>query len=860
MSELKLPRQVTDSARALPACPARRVRYSVGFTKLADRLEIAAGLAGHIPPVLAGPMLRKVTPQAVTVWLAMRSSGAVTLTVQTTAGGFVMDGNAKSVAVGTNLHIVAVTAQSKAGDAMTETLVYQYDLAFEFDDAALATMKFDAATDNASLAYKPYNLPTFCLPPKDPSSLRLICGSCRKASGDGEDHLALLDALISQATQSASPLVRPHQLLLMGDQIYADDVAEGLLTMLTDAASTLLGWDESLPGAKPFKAADRPAYTRWKTLDDAGFTSEDLRNHLMSLGEYLCAYLFVWSDVLWPKPGDPLPSYDEIKANVVAAQANFPAAEFLTFSKRLLGAQKGIDGANDSLTVLRKRLPDVRRALANIPTYMICDDHEVTDDWNMTRDFCKGVYGHDIGVRIVQNALVAYALCQHWGNAPEQFDPASSPAAGADLLKLLDQVEAASYETSSPTIRSLVNVHTYDEIMKQTPNPACYHDPVALDFHYTIEGPGHQIIVTDTRTFRTYTHGAEGAPDLLTSAQFQAQILSTPSLRTAANVDRVLLVVLTTNAPPTEFLRAFTRHDWLANHKERHPDIYESWEMLSLPYDRLLKTLSSKLPAANSQKHYGPAIIVSGDVHSSFASRLVYEATTRFEDDPNNPEPATAVFVQLVASSFKKQTSDTVHIHKKGYAFNPTHMFTPDHVQEGYVGWNLPAGSAPVVVGTQIVPTGRQFTGGPIPVRVRPDKPTLVFTKQIPEAPQGFVLKKTPDYRYRLEYLPQSSKAASTSNLAPVNIPSLTALTPADRATVLNTYKAAMDHLVTYHGDGAGGGDMVGVNNLCEVSFQWGAGDEKKVRWWYKSTLLQAEYRIKLDAKDFPDITPAVTP
>jgi hypothetical protein len=31
---------------------------------------------------------------------------------------------------------------------------------------------------------------------------------------------------------------------------------------------------------------------------------------------------------------------------------------------------------------------------------MICDDHEFTDDWNMTRRFCQGVYGGDLGVRV----------------------------------------------------------------------------------------------------------------------------------------------------------------------------------------------------------------------------------------------------------------------------------------------------------------------------------------------------------------------------------------------------------------------------------------------------------------------------
>ena len=47
--------------------------------------------------------------------------------------------------------------------------------------------------------------------------------------------------------------------------------------------------------------------------------------------------------------------------------------------------------------------------------------------------------------------------------------------------------------------------------MNQKPHPGCYHDPVSLDFHYTIEGLGHQVIVTDTRTWRTTTNMGEVA-------------------------------------------------------------------------------------------------------------------------------------------------------------------------------------------------------------------------------------------------------------------------------------------------------------------------------------------------------------
>ena len=73
--------------------------------------------------------------------------------------------------------------------------------------------------------------------------------------------------------------------------------------------------------------------------------------------------------------------------------------------------------------------------LANIPSYMIFDDHEVTDDWNMTRDTCKALYGHPLGLRVAQNALVAYSLCQHWGNVPEVFE---GTGPGKALLDLLD--------------------------------------------------------------------------------------------------------------------------------------------------------------------------------------------------------------------------------------------------------------------------------------------------------------------------------------------------------------------------------------------------------------------------------------
>lgn len=66
-------------------------------------------------------------------------------------------------------------------------------------------------------------------------------------------------------------------------------------------------------------------------------------------------------------------------------------------------------------------LPRIQRALAAVPTYMIFDDHDVTDDWNLTWGWEESAYGHPFSQRIIGNALIDYLLCQGWGNAPQCF-------------------------------------------------------------------------------------------------------------------------------------------------------------------------------------------------------------------------------------------------------------------------------------------------------------------------------------------------------------------------------------------------------------------------------------------------------
>lgn len=95
---------------------------------LADRLAT-------LPLVLAGPIVRRVTPDAVTVWVALRAPHGVTLRIytRTEADGLIehFTGTRCTVRFGENLHTVAVTAKATT---VEETLpggtLFYYDLFF----------------------------------------------------------------------------------------------------------------------------------------------------------------------------------------------------------------------------------------------------------------------------------------------------------------------------------------------------------------------------------------------------------------------------------------------------------------------------------------------------------------------------------------------------------------------------------------------------------------------------------------------------------------------------------------------------------------------------------------------------------
>jgi hypothetical protein len=856
------------------------------FTSLQSRLPGGSSPPSNpLPLIVAGPILRKVTSATVSVWLALSQQAQVTLTVYATPGAVVAQGQRSTVSVGKNLHIVCVTAQLAAGQAgLTGGNVYSYDLSFGTSGGTVLLPAAIGPSGAAAYLYSNLALPTFALPPDDLTSVRLIIGSCRKPHAEGPDALATLDDLISASVTSAKD--RPHQLLLTGDQIYADEVSDVLLLLLTDAASVLVDPVEPLPGpnGSQLLANTAPPTTRTDLIkNQAHLTSDDTRSHLMSFGEFVAMYLFVWSDVLWPTV---LPEWADLAA--IPSIKGKPDWSFPLAT--LVG---DITTKTARLDVFRKTLLKVRRALANVPTAMILDDHEITDDFNMEPIFCTGVYGSDLGSSIVRNGLAAYAVCQHWGNAPEQFEPNSalSPSDPAGVW-LLSQFNAKPYGqfTSDPNLSVVLGVHapaqlqtgtTSDGFQGRTSTFAVFHDAgtraqtpegrwldsKSLLYHYTVEAKAFQIVVTDTRTWRAFPRGGSySPPDLIAKAQVQFQVGQTPKLN-----NRQLLVVVTTNMPPIPPIRQGARDLPImvkvpGKSALWFEDFYDSWEIERIDYARMLAELSRKFALDGNNAHSGSLVLLSGDVHASMASRITYSATVQQVDDAAGaPSKAELSIAQLIGSALHNQSKDTRGQHNIGYSFVPAEITLgidmakffkqPILLTEGFVGWNPVTTAAKTIVAREdfvIVGEPPDSTGGQneeidfVPDRCTQTLRTEEFPKIWTSTFRGVV--KAPDYQLKLDYLKVTDSGGYSKEPTP----------PAPSTDPLQSMSDAAHLYDSYVTTQRRGSEIVGLNNIGEVSFVSSpnstAGPKSLVRylvhWFENGSQNFVRYDVSLDVGD----------
>ncbi|MFN6501919.1 MAG: PhoD-like phosphatase [Nostoc sp. DedQUE01] len=599
----------------------------------------------RLPLILAGPILKHTEAESVTVWVALKQSCQVELKVYDTTndgevlGECLLQGERSTFALGKYLHVVAVTARSTVRHRLTNNRIYAYDLQLTVANQTPKTLQQALCSNSyptVSISYFEHQKPTFTLPPSHLEDLQIVHASCRKPHGSGFDALPILDCLIEASANQAQR--RPHQLFLTGDQIYGDDVADPSLWVASTLGDALLGWEEQLPLGGMYCTPKEllPGERAKVATNEAGLTaglhnkSEKVASHLLSLGEYYATYLLTWSPVCWP---------------VV-----FPKGRQVTSDRRAI---KNWNRAVKDLRQFIYTLGKVRRALANIPVYTIFDDHDVSDDWNLNQAWCLRVLGRPLGRRVVQNALLAYTVFQAWGNTPEQF------AEGQSGEKLLAAAQAWSAKEGKDT-KADEAIARYVGMPPNDPHtglPVLVRDdsvfilarhPEALTWNYIVKSDCHEVIVLDTRTWRGYPadQKAIAPPMLLCPKAFEQQLVL--PLQQVAQETQILatFVIAPTNVFGSQIIDWI--HHWnLKQEKVFSTDVGDAWNINVEALAKFLNTLF---------KQRQQVIILSGDIHYSFAARLSYARTH---------SQLQSVLVQLTSSAIKNEEVLTRLIHTR---------------------------------------------------------------------------------------------------------------------------------------------------------------------------------------------------
>jgi len=536
--------------------------------------------SADLPSVLAGPILRRIEPGRLLLWLV--GSDALDLTLELAPQGgparrLRLDGAAcRAIRVGRHayVHLIDVVLD----EPLAQDVLVEYDLLLDGGEGI--------AHWAPHLLHAGASRPSFVLRSRMDD---ILYGSCRKPHHRSRDGLARADALLADRIEEAG--ARPAMLMLCGDQVYADDVAGPMLAAIHALIERLGLYGECLEGAvvedsEALYAHPAGYYRRedllpaFKSNDDLRdrffggsekpiFTTANAHNHLVTLAEVMAMYLLVWSPAPWQIVG--IPAMPPLKPKHVERWRREGAA----------------------LQGFCADLPRAARLLAHVQTLMIFDDHDITDDWNLSAKWEITAYEHPFSRRIIGNALVAYMLCQGWGNRPDVFTEALD--AMGDLSATPDARGRLAPDAQDALIQRLLAFRQWDYMLHTQP----------------------AIIVLDTRTRRWRNRRTPGHPsglmdwESLTELQHElldetAAVIVSPAPMFGVKLIEVVQRVATFAG----LALTVDAENWMAHRG----------------------AASSMLNIFRHSRTPGNYVILSGDVHYSF----VYDVEVRESDRPQH--------------------------------------------------------------------------------------------------------------------------------------------------------------------------------------------------------------------------------
>ena len=563
------------------------------------------------------------------------------------AGGEVALGERTTVRAGAAAHFAVVMALPIGNQPLLPGFRYSYNVTFTPADAGpvrdLHSLGLLAdRPEQPALGYQAGLLPSFATCPATIDDLVLLHGSCNRIeAGGGPNLLFAVDEQIGEHREDGRK--RPHQLWLSGDQVYSDEVAAVLSVGVNALGRELIGTDELIPldvdgqvlGIPNRTANFPPGYRAKLMTEDGRLTTSEGASHLLGLTERLAMQLRLWSPDVWDRqaagdialpevnavlPGKEPPLLDALEDALHLTPAQIGAAltwlpdHLERFTDQELDDARH-EASDEAALVLAytSRVGTVRRALANVATYMVFDDHDVTDDWNLCQLWQEQVLGNGLGRSVMRDGLAAFALLQGWGNNPVAFE--SGP--GAELLDAISRLFPAN-APNGPDPSAAAAIDTLLGFNGQPP---------LMRWHYTVDGAVHRVIVCDTRTRRGFT-GRVSPPVQLPDTERGTQIPDGPL---PAGFEMLVVVLSQPVLDPVllgELTQGLIAGGAAAlagiDKKMREPDAramagletldYEGWGARPAEIAKLLDRLAT----------YKRVMILSGDVHFSVSLGLSF--------------------------------------------------------------------------------------------------------------------------------------------------------------------------------------------------------------------------------------------
>lgn len=348
--------------------------------------------AAQLPMLLMGPMVRRAEQTGVCIVFATSIPAQCQINILNTQSV----SEQQTITLGERLYLHFVVVKPVSTPFELDTLL-AYQLIINGNEV-----------DLSARAYSNQATPAFVIPNKLNSILH---GSCRNAHHPAKD--SLVTASQWQNTQRSQNTPGAQLLLLSGDQVYADDVAGPMLLVIHQLIEKL-GIYKEQPMALPLpEQLNEQLYNRhhflpktpwqkrsklgvgyWLKKDEPHFSSVKAFNHLIHFEEFIALYLLNLSTAAWQC------------VDLQNAQYTGQNLEH----QRIFNAEKS------ALLGYAKGLNEVEKLFANVSTLMMFDDHDVTDDWNLTAGWEQAINQNPSSKRIINNGLISYWLFQGMGN------------------------------------------------------------------------------------------------------------------------------------------------------------------------------------------------------------------------------------------------------------------------------------------------------------------------------------------------------------------------------------------------------------------------------------------------------------